>query len=138
MARCAHCQAETELYHGPRPICVRCADLPPGKLMERARLFNDVREATALAEFSANAFAAITGDIPSRLPHPDGMQRIRNASNEMKLAREAMIKAHNRLIDYLERGFVPEDLKRSDPDAEQFLERGPKADMVRLRADAAG
>jgi hypothetical protein len=83
--------------------------------MVRARLFDDLRQATIQAEASANAFAAITGDTPSGLPHPDGVQRIHNASNEMKLARDGMMKAHNRLNDYPERGIVPEDLKGAAP-----------------------
>jgi hypothetical protein len=45
-------------------------------------------------------------------PHPDGTQRIRNASNELTAEREAMMKAHNRLTDFLNTGIVPDDLKR--------------------------
>jgi hypothetical protein len=51
--------------------------------------------------------------FPSGLPYPDGVQRIKNASNKLNLARKAMATAHNRLNDYLSRGIVPEDLKRS-------------------------
>jgi hypothetical protein len=59
------------------------------------------------------AFDAVTREIPSGLPHPDGTQRIHNASREMSLARAEMMKAHNRLNDYLSLRIVPEDLKRS-------------------------
>jgi hypothetical protein len=54
----------------------------------------------------------VTNDIPSGLPHPDGSQRIHNIYLEASTARTAMAKAHNRLIDYLAKGIVPEDLKR--------------------------
>ena len=58
-------------------------------------------------------FNAVTSDVPSFIPHPDGTQRIHNASHRLTEARNAMMKAHDRLNDYLERGTVPEDLKRS-------------------------
>jgi hypothetical protein len=51
--------------------------------------------------------------IPSFIPHPDGTQRIHNASHQLTEARNAMMKAHHRLNDYLERDIVPKDLKRS-------------------------
>ena len=51
--------------------------------------------------------------FPSGLAHPDGVQRIKNASNALTIARREMATAHSRLNDYLSRGIVPEDLKRS-------------------------
>jgi hypothetical protein len=39
-------------------------------------------------------------------PCPDHLQRVKNAS-------ESLFAAHSRLNDYLERGIVPEDLKRT-------------------------
>ena len=63
------------------------------------------------AEATTAAFAAISGDIPSGMPHPDGIQRIHNAAREMDAAREAMMTAHSRLNDFIERGIVLEDLK---------------------------
>ena len=47
----------------------------------------------------------------SGLPHPDGSQRIKNASVGLSMARKGVLKAHTRLNDYLGRGIVPEDLK---------------------------
>jgi hypothetical protein len=41
------------------------------------------------------------------------VQRIRNASHELTAARNEMMEAHHRLNEFLERGTVPEDLKRS-------------------------
>jgi hypothetical protein len=52
--------------------------------------------------------------IPSFIPPPDGTQRIHNASHKLTEARNTMMKAHRRLNDFLERGTVPEDLKRSE------------------------
>lgn len=79
----------------------------------RAILFRDLAEATAGTESAREAFTAITDDIPSGLPHSDGIQRIHNASRALSAARVEMLKAHSRLNDFLNRGVVPEDLKRS-------------------------
>ena len=63
MAKCAYCGAETELYDGETPICIKCSEK-----LEMA--------------------------IPSGLPHPDGTQRIRNASNrQLTIARNEMTRA---------------------------------------------
>ena len=53
------------------------------------------------------------GQIPSGFPHPDGSQRIHNASRDLSTARKDLMRAHTRLDDFLKTGIVPEDLKRS-------------------------
>jgi hypothetical protein len=53
------------------------------------------------------------GQFPGGLPEPNGAQQIQNASNALTIARKEMATAHNRLNDFLNRGVVPEDLKRS-------------------------
>jgi len=73
----------------------------------------DLHEATLRAEAATTAFHAVTGDIPSYIPQPDGTQRIHNASRALKVARDEMMTAHNRLNEFLEHGIVPDDLKRS-------------------------
>ena len=57
-------------------------------------------------------FIAVMGDVPSGLPHPDGTQRIHNASRELSAARKEVMKAHTRLNEFFGRGIIPEDLKR--------------------------
>jgi hypothetical protein len=111
MARCAYCQTETELYAGAIPICIPCADLSPDRRAARAKLVQDLHEATLRADAATEAFTAIAGDIPSGMPQPDGIQRIQNASREMDAARKAMMTAHTRLNDFIEGGIMPEDLK---------------------------
>jgi hypothetical protein len=71
-----------------------------------------ISEATMRAEAATTAFAAISGDIPSGMPHPDGVQRIHSAAREMDAARKEMMTAHARLNDFIERGIVPEDLNQ--------------------------
>jgi hypothetical protein len=105
---------------GDVPICVECSDTqgrkrkPPGTEQEiRTTLLEDLVEATRRSHEASGEFEAVTGRFPSGLPHPDGAQQIKNASNELSIARKQMMRAHNRLNDYLGRGIVPEDLKRS-------------------------
>jgi hypothetical protein len=76
-------------------------------------LLQDLLGATAHTREAARLFDETIGQFPSGLPHPDGVQRIKNASNKLSLARKEMGTAHNRLNDYLSRGIVPVDLKRS-------------------------
>jgi hypothetical protein len=121
MAHCAYCTAETEMYDGGDvPICVECSDernlkpKPPAtEDRVRSTLIQDVVEATALKNEASGAFEILLDQFPSGLPHPDGSQRIKNASVRLSMARKGVMKAHNRLNDYLGRGIVPKDIKRS-------------------------
>ena len=77
-----------------------------------AILFRDLDEAIKRSDNANDAFKAVLSNIPNGDPHPDGTQRIRNASSELTAARDAMMKAHNRLTDFLNTGVVPDDLKQ--------------------------
>jgi hypothetical protein len=112
MAPCAYCRKETELYEGGTPICVECADARAPQPSLAARLHREVAAATARAEAANAAFHALMRDIPSSVPHPDGSQRLHNASRELTLARQAMTEATLRLNEFLNHGTIPEDLKR--------------------------
>ena len=70
-------------------------------------------EATKAADSAFAELTTILDDIPSSLPQPDGAQCIHNASAKLAVARHKLMEAHTRLNDYLERGIVPEDLRRS-------------------------
>ena len=104
MQRCARCGAEMELDYKGAPICPGCS--------VREALTQEVLEMTARKVEAFGKFEAIMLQTPSGLPHPDGVQRIKNASNELSIARKEMARAYARLSDYVERGIVPEDLKR--------------------------
>jgi len=120
MAECAYCKAETQLFENDVPVCLRCSEARESK-HESADSENQVgtildREFAAAAERAKAAsagFDATVSEIPSGLPHPDGTQRIHNASHEVSAARIEMMKAHNRLNDFLRRGIVPGDLKQT-------------------------
>jgi hypothetical protein len=112
MAACAYCGIETQLHINHVPVCVQCADLTPEKRSVRAKLFREWSEAVKRADSANDAFREVTGSIPRGVPHSDGAQRIKNVSQQLTIARKEMIAAHDRLNDFLERGIVPEDLKR--------------------------
>ena len=121
MAQCAYCKAETEMYvDGDVPICVECSDAqeakrkPPAPCQDiRTALFQDLLGTTARNSEANREFDEVMGQFPSGLPPPDGVQRIKNASNTLSIARKEMATAHNRLNDFLGRGIIPEDMKRS-------------------------
>jgi hypothetical protein len=56
-------------------------------------------------------FDEVRKDIPSGLPHPDGTQRIANASAEYVAALRDVGRAVQRIADFQTRGIVPDDLK---------------------------
>jgi hypothetical protein len=70
-------------------------------------------EATKDADSAFADLTTIIGDIPSALPQPDGAQRIHNVAAKLAVARHKLAEAQTRLTNYLDRGIVPEDLKRS-------------------------
>jgi len=76
-------------------------------------LLTDLDEATRFANAASESFCAVANAIPNGLPQPDGTQRIHDASSRVTIARMAMLRAHHRLNDFLGRGIVPDDLKRS-------------------------
>ena len=119
MAKCTDCGSETELYSSGVPICPKCSDAREGKRKPpateqqvRSTLLQDVLELTARAEEATRQFNAVM-QIPSGLPHPDGVQRIKNASSKLSIARNELMKAHRRLEEDLGGKIVSEDLKRS-------------------------
>ena len=119
MAHCIHCNAEAQLYASGVPVCVRCSKAQEAIRNVRSEhqalsiLHQDLQEATERARAATVAFDALASKISSGLPHPDGTQQIHNASREVFQARVELMRAHSRLNDFVVRGIVPEDLKRS-------------------------
>jgi hypothetical protein len=103
MALCAYCKAETELYFANVPVCIKCGDeRSPDRT--RASLLQNVADATMRAEAASEAFEKVVGDIPSGMPHPDGVQRIKNVSQQLSKARDEVLEAQRALDDYMSRG----------------------------------
>lgn len=120
MAQCAYCKTETFMYHCGVPVCIQCAEgreaeakSPTTEQEIRLVLVNRIVEATTRLSTANETFSAVMSQIPSGLAHPDGTQRIHNASRELDAARKEMMNAHTRLNEFTEQGIVPEDLKQS-------------------------
>ena len=113
MMRCARCKAETELCDTGVPVCPSCSI--------RERLTQEVLETTANKADAFRKFEAIMLHCPSGLPHPDGVQQIKNAPNELSVAQKEMTRAYDRLSAYLDQGIVPEDLKAPAKKASTLL-----------------
>jgi hypothetical protein len=114
MAECAYCKAETELHNNGVPICLKCSDdqeakrKPPATQQQILNtLLQDVIELTARTEQATEEFEDLMGQIPSGLPHPDGTQRIKNASAKLSIARNELMKAQRRLNDHSGSVIVP-------------------------------
>jgi len=105
MALCVYCKTETELYSNGRPICIACDN-------KAAALVRDLADATMQADAASDEFQAVVTEIPSGMPHPDGVQRIKNVSRGLKAARQQMGTAQVRLNTFLKTGTVPEDVER--------------------------
>jgi hypothetical protein len=78
----------------------------------RGTSLQDVIELTARTEEATKEFEAAMGQTPSGLPHPDGTQRIKNASAKLSIARNELMKAHRRLDERVSNGIVRGDLKQ--------------------------
>jgi hypothetical protein len=76
-------------------------------------LRRDFTTAQTRAEIAGQHFNEIIKEVPSGLPHPDGTQRIRNASAEYATARKTLMLALSRLSDFVAEGTIPDDLKDS-------------------------
>jgi len=117
MVNCSFCKAQKAQFNEYGvPICTNCFNV--GKQESNSNsplsaLHRDLLEATLLVEATSFEFKATISDIPSGLPHPDGSQRIQNTSRKLAAALRQRQRAHNNLNDYLNRGIVPKDLKRS-------------------------
>jgi hypothetical protein len=78
-----------------------------------AILRRDFAAAQTRAEIAQQHFNEIIREVPSGLPHPDGTQRVRNASAEYAAARKTLMLALSRLSDFVVHGAIPDHLKDS-------------------------
>src|SRR5207248_1275637 len=107
MGKCFNCGREAQLYVRGIPICVACDDereerqregIAPGEHHRiSCVLKEDLVQAKKQLTAASTEFAAVMRDTPSGLPHPDGTQRIQNASRAYARARENMMNAIRRL-----------------------------------------
>jgi len=85
-------------------------------LQEIRHLLEDEFDAAQQRRIEASKrFTEVMDDVPSGIPHPDGTDRIHQASREYKDSREAASAAMKRLSDFMIRGIIPDDLYRKPP-----------------------
>ena len=76
---------------------------PPATDQEiRGTLFQDVLELTARTEEATKEFEVISGRICMDQPHPDDVERMKNAFLKLSTARKELMKAHQRLVEHCE------------------------------------
>jgi len=103
MVQCAYCKGETQLYFANVPVCIKCGDARSPE-QTRASLIQNLEDTTLRADAASEAFQKVMADIPSNIPHPDGLQRIKNASQQLTKSRDEMMEAHRLLDDHIKRG----------------------------------
>ena len=113
MLKCVQCGAETDLRRADVPYCLDCVDRAHDHIAIDRILRQALSEATHQAEAAKRDFIEVTTDVPSDIPQPDGTQNIENVSAKLKDARSELMTSHNRLSEFIERGTIPKDLKRS-------------------------
>jgi len=77
----------------------------------RRILEEQFHEAVRQRDLTSAIFDEVSRDIPSGLPHPDGSQRIANASRDFTHALKEVNRAVQRIADFQIRGIVPEELR---------------------------
>jgi len=120
MAACVYCRVETQLYDSGVPICPKCSDArevrrkPPQNTDQiHVTLVGRIAEATAKLSAANENFNEVLNRFPGGPAHPDGVQNIKNVSRALTVAREEIMTAHRQLNDFIQRGSVPDDLKRT-------------------------
>jgi hypothetical protein len=82
--------------------------------MQREEILRILKTELSLAEHRRDAAAAffreIIGNIPSGIPHPDGVERIRAASHDYRRALNEAATASARLNEFLAQGTIPPDI----------------------------
>ena len=76
-------------------------------------LIRHVVNATTFENRANEEFNAAMNQFPTGLPYPNGAQQIKTTSAHLLSARKMLEIARNRLDDFINKGSVPEDLKRS-------------------------
>jgi hypothetical protein len=86
--------------------------------MDREQIMKRLREDLVSAQQRHNAasekFDRIISEVPSGVPHPDGTDRIFQASREYSQAHKEVLDAFVSLNNYLIHGTVPPNLTEAD------------------------
>jgi hypothetical protein len=84
----------------------------------RKTLQDEVTYAKQELDGANRAFDDVIREVPSMLPHADGVERIKNVSRDLALSRDKLNEAVARLNDFVLHGTTPEDLKRKPSESQ--------------------
>ena len=85
--------------------------MSPADVDRIERLLHAELERTQTAyQTELKKFSSITQDIPSGIPHPDGLMRIEQAGNSYHRALADYMRALKRFNDFVVKRIVPDDL----------------------------
>jgi hypothetical protein len=82
----------------------------PDREITEKNLRAELTEAREQYDAAAKAYRSVNQDIPSGLPHPDGVLRTQEAGTHYRNALQAYMKAVARYKDFIVRCIAPEDL----------------------------
>ena len=81
-------------------------------------LWDDFETAVKEKNLALGDFNSVIEYTPSGLPHPDGVQRIKDCSRRYSAARHHMIIALERLNNFRNSGIIPDDLSKKPRQSE--------------------
>jgi hypothetical protein len=134
--QCKYCGSPTQLFIREVPVCVACSnDLEAGRdpgrrdaPLDHVEILRTLKSELASArwqvEEATREFNAVMRDVPSGIPHADGLQRRLNVSKRLTDARESLANAHDRVNEFLVRGTIPEHLRKRPGSEGGTNERG--------------
>ncbi|SRR5579885_3033864 len=99
MAVCSICGDQTELFVNGTPLCLLCSDGSRESILRRLEAAENA--AFEQSQYVTRAFNEIVSDVPSGLPHPDGVEGVERARREVKHAQEKYLEASRRLTAFL-------------------------------------
>ena len=86
--------------------------LEPGCIEEIEKNLRGELERTQAAYKTARSeFRSVMADVPSGIPHPDGVMRIEQSGQAFRFASDAYTSALKRFMDFATNRIVPNDLK---------------------------
>jgi hypothetical protein len=83
------------------------------------------------SEAASAHFDEVLRDVPSGLPQPDGVERVRLASVEFIRSRQILLDAHLKLENFIAYGTIPDELE--SPRKPPAAKTDPKANITPRR-----
>src|SRR5437016_6009805 len=102
MEPCAICGDKTELFVNGSPLCVNCSESFEHDRSSIHRRLEYAEQVTLVETQQALAtLTEITSELPSAIPHPDGVERVERARRNLHHAQQNYLEASRRLTQFL-------------------------------------